>query len=204
MKRYLESTHQAQISLSDLIHEIDAIVVCDDAASEDPFQYIRSSKSFDYIESSKSFDYNKLSIEEAIKLDDVNYILRMLKDCYDIYRQRYRPRDDAFSDSLRAEGIVIRDSDVERIVKQLHVKDFSHGKYSYEVDSWCHLWAVFEFNDSYTFHDKEGNEIIKQNFRIYIKLDSEENENGTVAVISFHDPEFNLSHPYLNYPPDKE
>lgn len=237
MKRYLKTSNYIQTDLAELIREIDAIVFCDDAFSEDVFQYIRSAK---------SFDYNKLSVDQAvnlsdsdrakitnidllrklplellttnqqikvyqanksdqitIKIQDVKNILTMLKNCNDIYRQGYRRKNKEFSDTLRAEGIVIRDVDVTNIVKQLSVKDFSHGKYSYELDSWCHLWAVFEFNNAYTFHDNQGNEIVKQNFRVYIKIETKEDNNGSVAVISFHDPEFDLKHPYKNYPVDK-
>lgn len=238
MKRYIRSSGQPTLTLCDLIEKIDAIVICDDAESEDVFQYIRSAESLDYnrmsVEEVKKLDeadrskitnidlLRKLPLElldpnqqrlvyqsnkdeqVPIKITEVKRILNMLRECDDIYRQGYRRKNKTFSDSLRSEGIIITDADVKNIVHELYVKDFSHGKYSYEIDSWCRLWAVFEFNGSYTFHNRNGNEVVKNNFRIYIKIDSKQDDNGSVAVISFHEPEFNLKHPYKNYPINKE
>ena len=77
-------------------------------------------------------------------------------------------------------------------------------RFIFEEDSWCNLWAVFEFNGPYIFHDQYGNEIKKDHFNVYIKIESQLDADGSVALISFHDPEFKMSHPYENYPINKE
>ena len=139
-------------------------------------------------------------------LSDVKNFLIKLKQCR-IFRVWDTDKNNSFADMLYNQGALVQDSDVKNIVQRLHVKDYSYSTYSYIEANWNALLVVFEYSEPYTFEavdpDSNPDGVTIDNFDVYIKIDINNKTHEGYGVISFHNPEFSMNHPYSEYPTDK-
>ena len=65
---------------------------------------------------------------------------------------------------------------------------------------------MFEYNKPYTFSpkNKDSDPVTVNGLNIYIKIDVDTESEEGYAVMSFHEPEGKMNHPYKDYPIDKE
>lgn len=135
----------------------------------------------------------------------VKKVLKAIRNCEDVYRTNSK-KNQNFAKYLKDNGIILRDEDVINILHQLHVKDYSYSTISYDDNHWNSTLMVFEFNGNYQFmkviDPAKAANLAKVDS--YIKLDTDKLKNESECVVSFHDPEFTLKHPYSNYPLNKE
>ena len=111
-----------------------------------------------------------------------------------------------FADEIESMGGEVTGKDVTNIVSQLTVRDYCYSTLSYLDWNWNSLLMVFEFKGEYTFPpiEQDGKSVTVTDLDIYIKIDVDTDTGKGYAALSFHNPEFKLTHPYENYPIDKE
>lgn len=146
---------------------------------------------------------NKENFVDTIK--KVKEILFKLKSKNKVFIT-WSQKNQSFADKLAEMGADITDVDARNILRQLHVKDYSYSTLSYLDRNWNALLMVFEYKGTYTFKSVEegGHDVTVDSLNVYIKIDVDNETKKGYAVMSFHDPEFDLKHPYKDYPIDKE
>jgi len=139
------------------------------------------------------------------KISDVKSMLKKLKSCHSFHILDTE-KNQTFFDKIWNLGGEVTDRDAKNIINQLHVKDYSYSTYSYLDQNWNSLLAVFEFTGQYTFSAQDGNSegVTISSMDVYIKIDIDKETRLGYAIMSFHDPEFKMPHPYKDYPIDKE
>ena len=188
MKRYLKDIDNWIDSLN-----IVAIILADDVESYIPRFDIYGSKQINYNELT-DWQLSTIPEKELRKIKDPRVLRRLPKEKLDF-----------------AQINILRNANSENMVDNISVvkkvlKDYSYSTISYDDNHWNSTLMVFEFNGNYQFmkvidHAKAAN-LAKVD--IYIKLDTDKLKNESECVVSFHDPEFTLKHPYSNYPLNKE
>lgn len=146
---------------------------------------------------------NKENFVDTIK--KVKEILLKLKSKNKVFIT-WSQKNQSFADKLAEMGADITDVDARNILRQLHVKDYSYSTLSYLDRNWNALLMVFEYKGPYTFKSVEegGHDVTVDSLSVYIKIDVDNETKKGYAVMSFHDPEFDLKHPYKDYLIDKE
>lgn len=146
---------------------------------------------------------NAEKFESSIK--QVKEALARLKDCGAVFVER-SSKNVSFAAKLNKLGARLSNDDVWDIVDQLHVKDYTHSTLSYLDKNWNCLLIVFEYKGDHTFRPRRKNDdpVTVENMDVYIKIDIDNETGNGYAVMSFHDPEFKMNHPYADYPIDKE
>lgn len=143
------------------------------------------------------------TISRNVDLKEVKHTLKLIKDCHDFYRVP-SDKNRQFLRYLKTHGINLTQIDVENIMHSLHIKDFSEGRYSTDKKYWGHGLMIFEFNDS-NFKFSCGKSLPKNElpFKVYIKVDNDLTSGESIAIVSFHKPEYDMQHP-IDYPVEKE
>lgn len=149
--------------------------------------------------------YKANSDNFVCKISDVKSILAKLKNC-DSFHISDTDKNKSFSNKIWQLGGRLRDDDAWDIVQELHVSDYSYSTYSYLDRNWNSLLVVFEYKGEHTFRarDKRSEGVTVTNMDVYIKIDIESETHDGYAIMSFHEPEFKMSHPYKDYPIEKE
>ena len=152
------------------------------------------------IEVSKSNQENFI-----VPIKKVKEVLQMLKDCSSVHIWDTE-KNQTFFDEIWNMGGKVTDEDARNIASSLHVSDYCYSTYSYLDVNWNNLLMVFSYDRSYTFKSRNDshNSVTIQAMDLYLKIDIDRETRLGYAVMSFHKPEFNLKHPYNNYPIDKE
>ena len=138
-------------------------------------------------------------------VSQVKGVLTKLRNCPSLYVW-HTTKNNEFTQEIWNLGGRLRDDDVENIVRDLTVRDYSYSTYSYIEGTWNELLMVFEYRKPYTFRakDKESSPVIVEAMDVYIKIDVDSETGDGYAVMSFHRPENKMTHPYRDYPEDKE
>lgn len=146
---------------------------------------------------------NKENFNSSIK--DVKNVLAKLKECPSFHVWQ-TVKNNAFAKQIWDLGGRMRDDDAYNIIHDLHVSDYCHSTLSYVDSNWNSLLMVFEYNHPYTFSSRErdGEPVTVDKLDVYIKIDVNNEEKEGYAAMSFHAPEHALSHPYKDYPVEKE
>lgn len=148
-----------------------------------------------YVESIKT-------VRRDVSVNEVKHVLKLIRDCSDVYRIP-SIKNRQFYDYLLRFGIKMTQRDVLNILKNLHIKDFSQGRYSTDSNYWGHALMLFEFEDyDYTFECGKKLPESAAPLRIYIKINQDLSTNDSVAIVSFHEAD-KMPHP-INYPVEKE
>lgn len=138
-------------------------------------------------------------------INQVKGALQKLKECPCLYVWQTTKNND-FTQEIADLGGRLRDEDVENMVQELHVKDYSYSTYSYVDSDWNCLLMVFEYRKPYTFRPKVKGQpsVTVDSMDVYVKIDVESATGDGYSVMSFHRPQGKMVHPYKDYPVDKE
>ena len=155
------------------------------------------------MQSMNVYKANQEKFEVPIKT--VKEILNKLKECRRYYLWN-TTKNDSFANKIYRLGGDIELKDIKKIIQSLHVKDYTACTYSFLNDNWSNLLVIFEYKGSYTFGPAEenGNPVTVDNLKIYIKIDVDCDADVGYGIMSFHEPEGAMHHPYSDYPIDKE
>lgn len=141
-----------------------------------------------------------------VKINQLKQILTKLKECNKFYLWG-TDKNDSFIDEIQSLGGDVTSKDAKNIIRQLHIKDFSYGTYSYLDTNWNSLLIVFEYKGDYTFKgdpEEHTKDVTVTDLDLYIKIDVDTVTNRGIGVMSFHHPEGKMQHPYSDYPIEKE
>ena len=143
------------------------------------------------------------SVSRDVTTKEIKHILKLLRVCDDFYRVP-SDKNKEFIAYLKKYGISLTQTDIKNIMSNLHIQDFSEGRYSNDGDYWGHALIVFEFRDP-TFKFSCGKSLPESDLpmKIYIKINEDLSTKESVAVVSFHKPEYEMKHP-IKYPIEKE
>ena len=143
------------------------------------------------------------TMERDVSIDEIKHMLKLFRECTDFYRVPSN-KNREFIKYLKGYGITLAQVDIENIMHNLHIQDFSEGRYSTDGDYWGHALILFEFRDP-TFTFSCGKSLPKSELplKIYIKVDENLSTKESVSVVSFHKPDYVMKHP-IKYPIDKE
>lgn len=149
--------------------------------------------------------YHANSENHISTIQEVKNALAKLKACHSFHIWDTE-KNKTFFDKIYELGGRVRDEDAYNIIHNLHVKDYSYSTFSYLDKNWNALLMVFEYDKPYTFvaNEPEGQPVTVESMDLYIKIDIDNRTRTGYAAMSFHDAEFKMSHPYANYPEDKE
>lgn len=144
---------------------------------------------------------NQENFQSSIK--EIRNFLNKLEDCPSIYVIP-TSKNNSFRETIWEMGGKLTDEDVRTIISQLKVKDYSHSTYSYLDHNWNCVLMVFEYSGEYIFSPRhKGDDPIRaESLDLYIKIDTETTRGNGYVALSFHNPEFGLSHPYDDYTAD--
>lgn len=143
------------------------------------------------------------TVNRDVKLKEIKHILKLLKTCNDFYRVP-SAKNREFANYLKKFGIPLMQTDIENIMRNLHIQDFSEGRYSTDGNFWGHALIIFEFRDpEFKFSCGKFLPESELPLKIYIKINEKLSTKESVAVVSFHKPEYTMNHP-IDYPIDKE
>ena len=141
-----------------------------------------------------------------VKIKEVSQILSKLKE-----RKKLSvwdaEKNDSFFSQIEALGGSVSDRDVRNIIQRLQVRDYCYSTYSHLRRNWNSILIVFNYKGEYTFEgygDAGEVPVTVSNLDIYIKIDVDSLSKKGYSVMSFHNPEFKLPHPYKDYPADAE
>lgn len=138
------------------------------------------------------------TVSRDVKLKEITHILKLLKICDDFYRVP-SSKNREFIDYLKKYDISLKQSDIKNIMHNLHIQDFSEGRYSNDGNYWGYALIIFEFRDP-TFKFSCGKSLpdTELPLKIYIKIDENLSTKESVAIISFHSPEYKVERPTEN------
>jgi len=104
----------------------------------------------------------------------------------------------SFANEIAEKGGQVTSKDVKAIIDSLQLEDYSYSTYSILDDDWNSLLMVFEYAGDYTFqpNDENGEPVTIAQMDIYIKVDIDSVSKTGYGVLSFHNPEFKMDHPY--------
>lgn len=142
------------------------------------------------------------TLTRDVSIKEVKHILKLIYNCYDVYRVPSL-KNRQFHEYLESFGITMTQNDILNILQNLHIKDFSEGRYSTDSNYWGHALMLFEFKSSdFTFEcGKKLPESVGP-LHVYIKINEDLSTNDCVAVVSFHEAT-KMRHPF-DYPVEKE
>ena len=147
--------------------------------------------------------HRRKEVSRDVTIAEVKHILKLIYDCKDI-RVLPAPKNVEFEDELKKLGIELEPVDVDNILHNLHIKDFSEGSYSTDERYWGNSLLVFGFdNPNYVFSCGKSLPTNALPFGIYIKVDENLVTKKSVIVVSFHRAKYEMQHPF-NYPVEKE
>lgn len=134
---------------------------------------------------------------DKLTKNKVKSVLDELKKCNTFFIWPTN-KNRSFMKEIEDLGGVVDSSDVRKIVHSLNVEDFTDSTLSYLDTNWNSVLMIFEYNDDYTFKSIDENEegITVEGLQIYIKLDVNNKDKNGIGAVSFHKPEFKMSHPY--------
>lgn len=127
----------------------------------------------------------------------VRAVLDKLKKC-EIFFIWPTAKNRSFLQEIKELGGQVELSDVRNIVHSLSIEDFTDSTLSYLDTNWNSVLIIFEYKGDYTFKaiKEGGQDVTVAGLELYIKLDIDEKDGEGIGAVSFHHPEFKMSHPY--------
>jgi len=116
----------------------------------------------------------------VLSQDDVEKILRMLRQCSSISYENVHRKTNEFARDL--EG-VLREDDCLDIIHQLTIEDYVASSKSINIGHLGNNIIIFEPDADWETNDG----AVLTDLKIYVKLDIDETTKTAVALISFHE-----------------
>lgn len=111
---------------------------------------------------------------------DINYLLKLIKECDNISYDEKHEATNTFAYNNRGE---FRTKAVLRALRNLTFEDW---KYRTRSINWSHLGnTLFIFKPRISWVDADGKQ--RDNIEVYVKLDVSETTKTAIALVSFHD-----------------
>ena len=128
---------------------------------------------------------------------DVKAVLDAMKNCH-VFRVWGTEKNNTFYDMIWNKGCELTQKDVRNIIHDLAPSDYSHSKLSTVDDRWNELLMVFGYSQPYTFEPRDSSfePFTTTGIEIYIKLDVNSETGDGYVVLSFHESEYSMNHPY--------
>ena len=148
----------------------------------------RSRLSADQLKSLK----DSLSTKYVIDKSDIEEILFKMKRCNSIsYERRHRETNSFLFDSKGN----FRAKECLEIIKNLDVEDYVASTKSFNINYLGNNLIIFEPDADWVLSD--GSTVY--GLTIYVKLDIDESNGNTVALVSMHETEYDSEKPYDNH-----
>lgn len=100
-----------------------------------------------------------------------------------------------FYNQILKRGGQVTDRDVKTIVDTLTLNDYYRSTFSTLDQNWNSLLMIFGYKGMYTFPPKEenGNSVTISHLDLYIKIDIDSISGSGYGVMSFHNPEYEMT-----------
>ena len=147
---------------------------------------------------------NRNKIQD-VSIKQVKEILQKLKECY-IFHIDDSDKNNTFMQEIYEKGGRVQDTDAEKIIHQLHLRDFVDATYSYLTRNWNALLVIFRFKGPYTFAPLKpgGDPVTEENLELYVKIDIDTRTERGYCVMSLHRPEGKMNPKFPDYPIENE
>lgn len=146
---------------------------------------------------------SRKEVSREVTLAEIKHLLKLIRECKRI-TVLPSPKNVEFEEYLSTYGIELEQEDIDDIMHNLHIKNFTGGRYSTDERYWGNTLVTFGFEDAnYTFACGKQLPANALPFGIYIKVDQNLSTQKTVIVVSFHKAEHKLNY-FIDYPVEKE
>lgn len=147
---------------------------------------------------------NRKTVSRDVTIAEVKHILKLIYTCNRITTLP-APKNVSFEDELSKLGIELDPTDVDNIVRNLHIRDFSEGRYSTDERYWGSSLMVFNFDPTgFTFACGKSLPAGQLPFGIYIKVDENLVTKKSVILVAFHKADYEMTRKFKDYPIEKE